>query len=145
MTSLYTVVVFIILCSRMDLLNRALEQVIDQLVTQKISNLKLEIENQKQTILGMVLFSGINCLYLQWNRKGLGDYTVSGPHNYKMYNWMLISIGHVIGCIFNSLELSIILNLCQICHFELKNVKMKSEKNLMIYKDRTDCLWRKYC
>ena len=39
----------------MDLLNRALEQVIDQLVTQKISNLKLEIENQKQTILGMVL------------------------------------------------------------------------------------------
>ena len=55
MTSLYTVVVFIILCSRMDLLNRALEQVIDQLVTQKISNLKLEIENQKQTILGMVL------------------------------------------------------------------------------------------
>ena len=43
------------LCSRMDLLNRALEQVIDQLVTQKISNLKLEIENQKQTILGMVL------------------------------------------------------------------------------------------
>ena len=42
----------------MDLLNRALEQVIDQLVTQKISNLKLEIENQKQTILGMVLMSG---------------------------------------------------------------------------------------
>ena len=42
----------------MDLLNRALEQVIDQLVTQKISNLKLEIENQKQTILGMVLISG---------------------------------------------------------------------------------------
>ena len=39
----------------MDLLNRALEQVIDQLVTQKISNLKLEIESQKQTILGMVL------------------------------------------------------------------------------------------
>lgn len=109
----------------MDLLNRALEQVIDQLVTQKISNLKLEIENQKQTILGMVL--------------------MSGSYNYKMYNWMLISIGHVIGCIFNSLELSIILNLCQICHFELKNVKMKSEKNLMIYKDRTDCLWRKYC
>ena len=48
----------------MDLLNRALEQVIDQLVTQKISNLKLEIENQKQTILGMVL--------------------MSGPYNYKM-------------------------------------------------------------
>ena len=46
------------LCSRMDLLNRALEQVIDQLVTQKISNLKLEIENQKQTILGMVLRIG---------------------------------------------------------------------------------------
>ena len=42
----------------MDLLNRALEQVIDQLVTQKISNLKLEIENQKQTILGMVLMNG---------------------------------------------------------------------------------------
>ena len=50
----------------MDLLNRALEQVIDQLVTQKISNLKLEIENQKQTILGMVL--------------------MSGSYNYKMYN-----------------------------------------------------------
>ena len=42
----------------MDLLNRALEQVIDQLVTQKISNLKLEIESQKQTILGMVLMNG---------------------------------------------------------------------------------------
>jgi len=39
----------------MDLLNRALEQVIDQLVTQKISNLKLEIENQKQTILDLSL------------------------------------------------------------------------------------------
>ena len=109
----------------MDLLNRALEQVIDQLVTQKISNLKLEIENQKQTILGMVL--------------------MSGPYNYQNvpYNLMLISIGHVIGCIFNSFAID--LNLCQICHFESKNVKMKSEKNLMIYKDRTDCLWRKYC
>ena len=50
----------------MDLLNRALEQVIDQLVTQKISNLKLEIENQKQTILGMVLISGsYNCITLR--------------------------------------------------------------------------------
>jgi len=34
----------------MDLLNRALEQVIDQLVTQKVSVLKLEIESQKKTI-----------------------------------------------------------------------------------------------
>ena len=50
----------------MDLLNRALEQVIDQLVTQKISNLKLEIENQKQTILGIVLMSGsYNCTMLR--------------------------------------------------------------------------------
>ena len=50
----------------MDLLNRALEQVIDQLVTQKISNLKLEIENQKQTILGMVLMRGpYNCTILR--------------------------------------------------------------------------------
>ena len=36
----------------MDLLNRALEQVIDQLVTQKVALLKLEIENQKKTIFG---------------------------------------------------------------------------------------------
>ena len=36
----------------MDLLNRALEQVIDQLVTQKVSLLKLEIESQKKTIFG---------------------------------------------------------------------------------------------
>ena len=36
----------------MDLLNRALEQVIDQLVTQKVSVLKLEIESQKKTIFG---------------------------------------------------------------------------------------------
>ena len=38
--------------SKMDLLNRALEQVIDQLVTQKVSLLKLEIESQKKTIFG---------------------------------------------------------------------------------------------
>ena len=37
----------------MELLNRALEQVIDQLVSQKITTLRLEIESQKKTILGM--------------------------------------------------------------------------------------------
>ena len=41
----------------MDLLNRALEQVIDQLVTQKVALLKLEIENQKKTIFGKVFQS----------------------------------------------------------------------------------------
>ena len=41
--------------SKMDLLNRALEQVIDQLVTQKVSLLKLEIESQKKTIFGEFL------------------------------------------------------------------------------------------
>ena len=41
--------------SEMELLNRALEQVIDQLVTQKITTLRLEIESQKKTILGMIV------------------------------------------------------------------------------------------
>ena len=46
---------FVNILLEMELLNRALEQVIDQLVTQKISTLCLEIESQKKTILGTFL------------------------------------------------------------------------------------------